>query len=77
MVTTNQNSIIDTHTQKFRKESKYNTKDSYQIKREENKSRKEQKRTTKTKFPKNQQNGNKYILDYFKWKWTKCFNQNM
>ena len=53
MVTTNQNSIIDTHTQKFRKESTYNTKDRYQIKREENKRRKEQKRTTKTKLPKN------------------------
>ena len=49
MVTANQKSIIDTHTQK-RKESKHNTKDSHQITREKSKRRrKEQKRTTKTK----------------------------
>ena len=45
-VTTNQKSIIDTHTGR-RKEFKHNTKDSHQITREENKRRKEQKRTTK------------------------------
>ena len=44
MVTTNQKSIIDTHTKK-RKESKHNIKDSHQITREDKK--KEQKRTTK------------------------------
>lgn len=54
MVTTNQNSIIDTHTQKFRKESKYNTKDSYhegkeqKKKKEKKKRRKKPKQTTKT-----------------------------
>ena len=42
MVTTNQESIIDKHTQK-RKESKHNTKDSHQIIREESKRKKEQK----------------------------------
>ena len=36
MVTTNQTSIIDTHT-KMRKESKYNTKDNHQITREQKK----------------------------------------
>ena len=34
MVTVNQKSIIDTHTKK-KKEFKHNTKDSYQITREE------------------------------------------
>ena len=55
------------HTEK-RKDSKYNTKNSHQVTREENGRRKEQKRTTKT-TPK-QQNGNKYIPinNYFKCK---------
>ena len=44
--TTNQKSIIDTHTKK-RKESKCNTKDSWQITREDSKRRKDQKRTIK------------------------------
>ena len=35
MVTTNQKSIIDTHTK--RKESKHNTKDSHHIREEKNK----------------------------------------
>ena len=42
MVTKNQKSIIDTHTPK-RKESKYNTKDSRQITREESKKRRQGK----------------------------------
>ena len=46
MVTTNQKSTIDTHTQK-KKESKHNTKVSYQITREENKRGREEKRPTK------------------------------
>ena len=46
MVTTNQKSIINTHTQK-RKESKHNTKDNHLIVKEENKRTKEQKITTK------------------------------
>ena len=46
MVTTNQKSIIDTHTEK-KKESKHNTEDSHQTTREENKRRKKLKRHTK------------------------------
>ena len=41
MVTANQKSITDIHTKK-KKESKHNTKDSYQIIREENKRGKEE-----------------------------------
>ena len=47
MVTTNQISIIDTHTEKG-KESKHHNKDSHHTTREENKRGTEQKRTTKT-----------------------------
>ena len=47
MVTVNQKSIIDTHTNK-KKKSKHNTKDSHQTTREENKARREEKRSTKT-----------------------------
>ena len=51
MVTTNQKSIIDTHTKK-RKESKHNAKDSHQITREENK-RKERNNKELQKQPPN------------------------
>ena len=47
MVTTNQKSIIDTHTKK-KMESKHSTKNSHQITRQENKRDKEEKRSTKT-----------------------------
>ena len=47
MVTTNQETMIDRHTQK-RKGSKHNTKESRQITMEDKKRRKEQGRTTKT-----------------------------
>ena len=47
MVTTNQETMIDRHTQK-RKGSKHNTKESHQITMEDKKRRKEQGRTTKT-----------------------------
>ena len=46
-ITTNQKSIIDTHTNK-KNQLKYNTKDSHQTKRGENKRRREEKRATKT-----------------------------
>ena len=46
MVTTNQKSTIDTHTQK-KKESKHNTKVNHQITREENKRVREEKRPRK------------------------------
>ena len=42
----NQKSVIDIHTKK-KKESKHNTKNSYQIIREENKRGKEEKRPIK------------------------------
>ena len=42
MVTTNQNSTIDTHTKK-EEQSKHNTKDIHQITRRENKRRREGK----------------------------------
>ena len=45
MVTTNQKSTIDTHTNK-KKQSKHNTKDSHQATREQKKGR---KKTNKTK----------------------------
>lgn len=48
MVPTNQNSIIDTHTQKFRNESKYNTKDSYHEGKEQKK-----KKETKANYKNN------------------------
>ena len=52
MVTTNQKSIIETHTQK-KKKSIHNTKDSHQITREENKRRRKgNKRATKKKHNK-------------------------
>ena len=57
MVTTNQESIIDKHTQK-RKESKHNIKDSHQITREERKRRKGKKEPQK-QSENNQQNDNK------------------
>ena len=47
MGTTNQKSTIDTHTKK-KKQSKHNSKDSYQITREKNKRGREEKRPTKT-----------------------------
>ena len=47
MVTANQKSIIDTHTQK-RKESKHNTKDSHQITREQKRRKKTFKNKSKT-----------------------------
>ena len=47
MATTNQKSIIDTHTKK-KKQYKHNTKDSHQITREENKIGREEKRPAKT-----------------------------
>ena len=50
MVTTNQKSAIDTHTQK-KKQPKYNTKESHQTTRGENKRRREEKRAT-SKNPK-------------------------
>ena len=46
MAITNQKSVIDIHTKK-KKESKHNTKNSYQIIREENKRGKEEKRPIK------------------------------
>ena len=46
IVTTNQKPTIDTHTQN-KKESKHNTKSSYQMTREENKRRRGEKRPTK------------------------------
>ena len=45
MVTTNKKSTIEAHTKK-KSESKYNTKVSYQITREENQRRREEKRHT-------------------------------
>ena len=47
MGTANQKSMIDTHTKK-KKQSKHNSKDSYQITREKNKRGREEKRPTKT-----------------------------
>ena len=47
MVTTNQKSIINTHTQK-RKESKHNTKDNHQITREESKRKRKEQYNYKT-----------------------------
>ena len=46
-VTANQKSTIDTHTNK-KNQLKYNTKDSHQTTRGENKRRREDKRATKT-----------------------------
>ena len=46
MVTTNQNSTINTHTNK-KKQAKLNTKDSHQTTREGNKKRKEEKKQQK------------------------------
>ena len=46
MIATNQRPVIDTHTKK-RKESKHNTKDSNQIKREESKRRRNKKELQK------------------------------
>ena len=46
-ITANQKSTIDTHTNK-KNQLKYNTKDSHQTRRGENKRRKEEKRATKT-----------------------------
>ena len=43
MVTTNLKSIIGTHTQQTKQESKHNTKDSHQIIREESKGRQNKK----------------------------------
>ena len=47
MVTAKQKSIIDVHTKK-KEESKYNSKDSHQITREENKKQRGGKKPTKT-----------------------------
>ena len=47
MLTTNQKSILDIHTEK-KKESKHSTKDSHQITRGDSKRRKEKNRPTKT-----------------------------
>ena len=46
-ITANQKSIIDTQTNK-KNQLKYNTKDSHQTRRGENKRRREEKRATKT-----------------------------
>ena len=65
MVTTNQKSIINTYTKK-QEEYKHNTKDSYQIIREQK----------KTKGAKNIYKNNPiHINNYLKCKWTKCCNQ--
>ena len=47
MITANQKSTIDTHTNK-KKQSKYNNKNCHQTTREENKRKREEKRPTKT-----------------------------
>ena len=47
MITTNQKTIIDIHPKK-KKESKHNTKDSHQIRKEENKRGKEENRPINT-----------------------------
>ena len=47
MGTANQKTTIDTHTKK-KKQPKQNTKDSYQITREENKRARYEKRSTRT-----------------------------
>ena len=75
MLTTKQKSIIDIHPEK-KNESRYNTKDSHQITREENKISRAGKHSTKTTSK--QQNGNKniFIYNYLKCKWTKCSNQD-
>ena len=62
MVTINQKLITDTHTQK-RMESKHNTKDGHQIRREKSERRKLQKTTIKT--IRKQQNVSNYIAFYY------------
>ena len=71
MATTNQKSIIDTHTKKGKK-SKHTTKDSHHITREENERRKRKKDLQK-QIQNNCLNGNKNIdIDnYLKCKWKK------
>ena len=55
MVTTNQKSVIDTHTKK-KNESRHNTKDSHQIIREENQRRRKKEREEKKDLQKQVQN---------------------
>ena len=61
IITINQKSIIDTHTQNKEK-SKHNRKESHQIKREENKGKERKKKELQKQPENNSQNGNKYIL---------------
>lgn len=73
MVTTKQKSILD--TQKImRKESKHNTKESPQTKREETKRRRKKQRGTKKQTKKK---ANKYlsIYNHFNCNWTKFSDQ--
>ena len=74
IVTTNQKSIIDTHTTK-KKEPKHNTKDSHQITR--NKRKRKGKKDLQKQPQNSYQNENKniHINNYLKFKWTKCYNQ--
>ena len=51
IITINQKSIIDTHTQNKEK-SKHNSKESHQIKREENKGKERKKKELKKKINK-------------------------
>ena len=69
IVTTNQNSIIDTHKNEY----KHNTKDSHQIMR----TKEEKKKTCKNKFKTINKMANKniHIDNYLKCKQTKCSNQ--
>ena len=71
MVTTPQKPVI--HTKK-KKESEYNTKDSYQITREQKRKR---KRDLQEQIQNNEQNGGKniHIDNYLKRKRIKCSNQ--
>ena len=73
MVTTNQKSTIDKHTDK-KKQSKHDTKDSGQTTKE-NKRRREEKRPIKTN-PKQliKWQYDTDINNYLKCKWTKCPN---
>ena len=66
-ITANQKSTVDTHTNK-KNQLIYNTKDSHQATRGENKRRREEKRAKKTN-PKQLINGSKniHINDYLKW----------
>ena len=65
-ITANKKSTIDTHTNK-KHQLKYNTKDSHQTRRGENKRRREEKRATK-QIQSNEYNGNKnvHINNYLK-----------